>query len=87
MSLFEELGVYYFNIFIQWLLGQVLFKELWSQQLLKEQGLLYVKLTIFSTKFKNTYCFAIGGLSSDTLEYLIIVEAFYYCVLEFPFSH
>ena len=33
----------------------MLFKKLWSQQLLKEQGLLYVKLTIFSTKFKNTY--------------------------------
>ena len=66
----------------------MLFKELWSQQLLKEQGLLYVKLTIFSTKFKNTYCFAVG-LSSDTLEYLFIVEAFYYCVLEYsePFSH
>ena len=32
-------------------------KELWSQQLLKEQGLLYVKLAIFSTKFQNTYFF------------------------------
>ena len=137
-------------------------KELWSQQLLKEQGLLYVKLTIFSTKFQNTYFFYnwwfklwhIGksevalscptlcdpvdcsppaplsmrfsrqeywsGLSfpspgdlpdpgveprsptlwadaltseppgnPDTLEYLIIVEALYYCVLESPepFSH
>ena len=67
----------------------MLFKELWSQQLLKEQGLLYVKLTVFSTKFKNTYCFTVGGLGSDTLAYLIIMEAFYYCVLEppEPFSH